>query len=234
MSAPVFPPLFSGVDAGAGDPLALACRAAAEGCEAGLIAHALAPDRLRAALVLAPEVPLGKAMVALPVCGIGIQNALGVLAPPEVAVHLGWEGAVRLNGGICGALRVIAPHRDPLAEVDWLAIGLTLDLWPESDEGGETPERTALAAEGCGDIDPVTLLEAWARHSLVWLNTWEAEGNAPLHREWTGFAHGLGGDIAVLGRTGRFTGVDEDFGLLLKQGETTRLLPLTDLLEDAP
>jgi len=33
--------------------------------------------------------------------------------------------------------------------------------------------------------------------------------------------------------TGSFTGVDENFGLLLKTDKTTHLIPLTDLLEPA-
>ena len=33
--------------------------------------------------------------------------------------------------------------------------------------------------------------------------------------------------------TGDFTGIDENFGLLLKTDTTTHLIPLTDLLEPA-
>ena len=58
------------------------------GCDAGLVVHNISPDTLRAAIVFAPEVTLEEAIVMLPTCGIGFQNALGALAPPAVAVHL--------------------------------------------------------------------------------------------------------------------------------------------------
>ncbi|SFR64291.1 biotin/lipoate--protein ligase family protein [Litoreibacter janthinus] len=233
MTQPQFPPLFSG-EAAKGDPFALACGRAAEGCDAGLVFYDLAPDRLRAAIVFAPETALHDALAALPVCGVGFQNALGALGPPEVAVHLGWDGPIYVNGGRCGALRVAASPKDPMAEPDWLVVGLDLWLWPASEEGGLTPDQTALYAEGCAEVDAVELLEAWVRHTLVGLNAWSDSGLASLHREWGGLAHGKGTDIDVLGHAGHFLGVDEHFGLLLRQGDTTRLIPLTELLEDLP
>ena len=36
----------------------------------------------------------------------------------------------------------------------------------------------------------------------------------------------------VAGQRGTFTGLDEDFAMLLKQGDTTRAIPLSVLLTD--
>ena len=47
----------------------------------------------------------------------------------------------------------------------------------------------------------------------------------------TGMLAGLGEDVARGGHEGRFLGVDERFGMLIREGATTRLRPLTDLLE---
>ncbi|TRD23010.1 biotin/lipoate--protein ligase family protein [Palleronia caenipelagi] len=208
---------------------------AAEGCEAGMVTACSDGDLLEAALVLAPEVPLAEAAAMLPLCAVGLQNALGALAPPEVAVHLDWSGAVRLNGGICGGLNLTASTADPNVEPDWLVVGLHLDLRPQTDAPGLTPERTTLWAEGCGDIAPADLVSAWARHTLWWITRWEdPEGARALHTEWAGLTHGSGDPLSVSGQTGTYLGVDERFGLLLKQGPDTRLIPLTDLLEDAP
>jgi len=226
MNSPQFPPLFTGQDADGGDPFALACAAADAGCDAGLVIHDLGAETLRAAIVFAPEVPLAKAVAILPVCGVGFHNALGALAPPEVAVHLGWDGAIYLNGGRCGALRIASPGR-PEAEPDWLVVGLSLTLWPADQDTGRTPDQTALYAEGCADVAADTLLEAWVRHTLVGINSWLETGTGPLHRDWTGLAHGLSGDLSIAGRTGRYLGLDEDFGLLLKSGEQTIVIPLT-------
>ena len=99
------PPLFlEQAVTGALDPFNKACSQALLGCDAGLVVHNLSSDMLRAAIVFAPEVTLEEAMVMLPTCGIGFQNALGALAPPEVAVHLTWDGLILINGARCGRL----------------------------------------------------------------------------------------------------------------------------------
>ena len=231
MSEPLtFPPLMSGEAAGPGlAPFDLACQKAELGVDAGLVVYDLGPSTLSAALVLAPEVPLAQAMAMLPLCGVGFQNALGALAPPEVAVHLDWSGALRINGARCGALRIAASTTAPAEVPDWLVIGLDLPLWPEGD-GGETPDETALYAEGCADVAAPRLLEAWARHCLHWINRWDEGDRAALHAEWRGLAHGMGEEITQGDHSGTFLGVDEDFGMLIRDTETTHLIPLTTVL----
>jgi len=226
MITPSFPPLFTGRDANGNDPFALACATAEAGCDAGLVIYDLAPNTLRAAIVFAPDVSLARAAVVLPICGVGFQNALGALAPPEVGVHLGWDGTIYINGGRCGAMQMAASGQ-PEDEPDWLVIDLTLALWPVSDDTGLTPDDTALYAEGCAEVDAVALLEAWVRHTLVGINAWADTGTAQLHREWSGLAHGLEGEITVAGQTGTYSGLDENLGLLLKVDEKTILVPLT-------
>lgn len=226
MIAPSFPPLFTGQDAQGADPFALACATAEAGCDAGCVFYDLAPDTLRAAVVFAPDVPLAQAAVMLPICGVGFQNALGALAPPEVSVHLGWDGGIYVNGGRCGSLRMAAAGT-PEAEPDWLVIDLTLTLWPTNEDTGLTPDQTALYAEGCAEVDAVSLLEAWVRHMLVGINAWVDGGTVQVHREWSGLAHGLEGVIMVGDQSGTFTGLDENLGLLLKTDEKIVLVPLT-------
>jgi hypothetical protein len=235
MSTPSFPPLLAGHAVQAGeDPFEVAIEQATKGCDAGLIVHDLGATQLRAAFVFAPEVPLSKAAAMMPVCSIGFQNALGALAPPEVGLHFDWAGGLRVNGGLCGRMRMAASTTDPQDVPDWLVVGFELSLWPGSEESGLTPDQTALYSEGCAEVDALNLLEAWARHSLVWINRWEDEGTAAIHREWTGLAHGVGTQIVQNGVSGSFTGIDEDFGLLLKTDTRTRLFPLTTLLEARP
>ncbi len=232
MTPPVFPPLFCGLDADGADPFALACAQARAVCDAGLVTYDLAHDRLRAGIVFAPEVPLRDAAAMLPLCGVGFQHALGALAPPEVAVHLGWGGEIYLNGGHCGDLKIAAADPDPNAVPAWLVIALSLELWPPSEDTGLTPDATALYAEGCGEVDPKTLLEAWVRHTLVELNDWAEDGNARLHRSWLGLAHGRDRGLTVAGQQGTFIGLDENLGLLLKSDGESRLIPLTALLTE--
>ena len=233
-----FPPLFSGeAVSGSTDPFIKACTKATIGCDAGLLVHSITPDHIKAAIVFAPETPLEAAMQAMIACGVGFQNAMGALAPPEVGVHLGWQGEIYVNGGRAGRLRVAASDPDPLKEPNWLVVGLELDLLPQNEgETGDRPNETCLMMEGCGDISPIRLLEAWARHTLVWLNDMQTDGPRALHEQWRGLAKGIGEDIRINTAAGTFVGIDEQFGLLLKIGSKTQLFPLSSILEtgDAP
>ena len=234
---PLFPPLLKGLATGPADPFRVACGQAERGVDSGLLTWSITEGRLRAALVLAPELALEPAMAAFCACAVGAQNALGALAPPESAVHLDWTGGIRLNGGHCGGLRVAASGRDPNAVPDWLVVGLELTQHlPDDLEPGQTPDRTALDQEGGGDLDPVDLLEAWARHSLLWLNELDdPKGRSGLFREWESLAWNLGQAISLplegTRLVGTFLGLDENFGMVLKTGAATRLIPLSALIE---
>lgn len=228
-----FPPLLSGVAVtGPEDPLEKACALAALGCDSGTLVHNVQVNQLRAALVFAPEVTLEDAMVMLVVCGIGFQNALGALAPPEVAVHLTWAGDIQVNGAGCGGLRAVASTSDPSAVPDWLVIGLDVPILQVGQDSGIDPTKTALYDEGCAEVEPDLLLESWARHTLVWINRWTDEGNAPLHSQWIGLTPGIGEDITQHGKTGVFLGVDDRFGMLIRDQEATHLIPLSTVLGD--
>ncbi|NNU80374.1 DUF4444 domain-containing protein [Halovulum dunhuangense] len=233
-TAPSFPPLLTG-RAVREDAFGTAIAMAREGVDGGTVVYVEAPDALEAAIVFAPEVPLSQAAQMLVVCGTGFANALGVLAPPRVALHLEWNGTIRVNGGRCGRLRMAASTSDPGAVPDWLVVGLDLRFVPPPLAPGETPDETGLYAEGCGDLDPPRLLESWTRHMLVWLNRWEEEGPKPLHAEWIGTLYGRGEETTqtLEGRavSGTLLGTDDAFGLLLRTADGTKLIPLTELLE---
>ncbi len=171
-------------------------------------------------------------MAAMIACGIGFQNALGALAPPEVAVHLTWAGGIRVNGAACGHLRAAASTTDPAATPDWLVIGLEVPVLPDT---SPSPDRTCLHNEGCTELAPARLLEAWVRHTQVSLNRLEDGDRRGLHREWRALAHGIGETARLQTRngtrTGTFVGTDENFGMMLRTGDHTDVLPLSSLLE---
>jgi biotin-(acetyl-CoA carboxylase) ligase len=236
--APTFPPLFTGqaLD-GPQDPFEKARAEALLGCDAGLVVHNISASHLRAAIVFAPEMPLRRAMAVLIACGIGYQNALGALAPPEVAVFLTWEGGILVNGAGCGRLRAAAETSDPDAEPKWIVVGVEVPLNPQAGtDPGADPARTFLSEEGCVEVAPERLLEAWVRHTLVWINRLEEDGPRALHAEWRGLAKGVGEDVELTLRgephAGTFVGVDEEFGMLLREGEQTRVVPLWQVLEN--
>ncbi len=234
---PTFPPLLTGqAVTGAIDPFEKAISLATLGCDAGTIVHNISNDVLRAAFIFAPEVPLEQACAMMIACGIGYSNALGALAPPEVAVHLDWHGGILVNGAMCGGLKMAASDNNPTTIPDWLVVGLTVPLLPAYDEGGHTPDQTTLFQEGCVEVNPTELLESWSRHTLVWINRWSDEGPAPLHAEWRAKAYAMGDDVTtnVDGTeiTGSFLGIDEAFGMLIRTSKTTQVKPLSSLLQN--
>ncbi|MCF6231755.1 MAG: DUF4444 domain-containing protein [Rhodobacteraceae bacterium] len=235
---PDFPPLISPQRvAGTIDPFAKARGLAALGCDSGTLVHAIAPERLRAAIVFAPEVALSQAVQVFCACATGFQNAFGGLAPPEVALHLTWDGKILVNGAKAGFLRMASSHSDPNDVPDWLVVGFDIWLLPQGDgDPGDTPDQTSLYMEGCAGVSPLELLEGWARHTLVWVNGLVDGDTQSLHREWRELLYGVGESLpmGVAGQElcGTFMGADANFAMLRRDGDVTSLIPLTDLLEE--
>lgn len=224
-----FPPLLTGL-AVAGDPFGVAVRSAAE-AEPGSVFYLPAEDRLEAAVLLAPETALADAITVCFAVSLGLNDAIGALAPPEVAFHLEWPGAFRVNGASCGGMRVQASTSVPDEEPDWLVIGLDVPVHvTTAQEPGAMPDRTSLHAEGCGEISGPALTEAWARHMMNWLHIWLTDGFQPLHVHWSTRAYRLG-ETVVAPEPGTFVGLDERGGMILKDDAGARILPLTCLLE---
>jgi biotin-(acetyl-CoA carboxylase) ligase len=224
-----FPPLLTGI-AVTGDPFQAALRSVADEVEPGAVFYGTDPARMQTAIVLAPEEPLAQALRVSFAVSLGLNDALGAIAPPEVGVHLAWPDRIKVNGAYCGSLSLAASTRDPAEEPDWLIVGLEIPLLlPGETEPGHDPDRTALHEEGCGDIALPDLIEAWGRHMMNWLHIYLTEGFEPLHREWRGKGEALGGEITYPER-GTFVGLDENGGMILKSGATTRILPLAAYL----
>ena len=233
-AAPSFPPLLRGEEVLPGtDPFAKAVAAATLGTDPGLICWARDETALRAALVLAPEAQLEHAVGITFAVAHGLGDALGALAPPEVALHYVWPDGFKVNGADCGSMRAAASTDDPVTVPEWLVVGVEMPYAPNSTvEPGRRPDQTSLIEEGCIDVTPLRLLESWSRHMLVWINRWLGDGFQPLHAAWRERAWGMGEDLAD--GSGTFMGLDELGGMLVKTAETTELRPLSSMLEAAP
>jgi BirA family transcriptional regulator, biotin operon repressor / biotin---[acetyl-CoA-carboxylase] ligase len=209
---PRFPPLLSGREVKRRRPLDAAVAAAAEGCDAGLVAYAVDRARLRMAIVLAPEVPLARAVQVGHVMMVAAGDSIGALAPPEVGISYRWPGLLLVNGGVSGWVQLAAAGRDLDAIPDWLVLSLELRLRADGRaEPGQTPGETALYEEGTGAIPPARLIESASRHFLTWLHRWDTDGFKPVHDAWMARAEP---DMTVDGA--RFLGLDEDGRALLK------------------
>jgi biotin-(acetyl-CoA carboxylase) ligase len=233
LEGPTFPPLLTGVPLGARvDPFARAVAQAQGGeVEPGTVHYAETDRALRLAVTFAPETPLRHAMGVVLAVELGLADAIGALAPPEVAVHFTWPAGVKVNGAACGRIRAAASTTDPAAEPDWLVVGVELDVSPEpGTETGRTPDRTWLHAEGCADVTVPALISSFARHMLVWVHSFMADGLGPAHAAWRAKCDTLEQDITEP-QAGFFAGLDEHGGMLLRTGSGTRIIPLTTMLE---
>ncbi len=224
-----FPPLLTGL-AVAGDPFEAACDAA-DTSDPGTVFYSPDEAIFQVAVLLAPETPLSEAISVSFAASLALNDAIGALGPPEVAFHLEWPGAFRVNGASCGTLRARASTDIPTEEPDWLVIGLDVPVAGAMDtEPGAVPDRTTLHAEGCGEITTAALTESWARYFMNWLHIYLTDGLAELHETWRSRAYRLG-EAVDTPEPGIFVGLDEWGGMILKDGETMRILPLTLLLE---
>ncbi|MEX2475309.1 biotin/lipoate--protein ligase family protein [Marinobacter sp.] len=231
MQSPQFPPLLTGeVVPRNTDPFSKAVSQAIAGVDSGTIFYSEAGDTLRAALVLAPETPLEEAILAVYVAQIGLAESLGALAPPEVPVHFQWPDRIKVNGAVCGGVRYAADVSDPKATPNWLVIGIDIPFIPESDEPGTNPNQTCLLDEGCGEIEPMALLESWSKHTLLWLTYFLDSGFQRVHNEWRPRCDTLG-KMLDYPRPGVFVGLDEKGRMLLRQDVMTETVSLIEFAE---
>lgn len=174
-------------------------------------------------IVLEPSVGRARCYEMLPLVMVAFAEALGALSPPEVAVQHRWPATILVNGADAGRARLaLAADDGPDGLPRWSAVGLeiALALPVEGPEPGFDLQRTTLAEEGCGAITGRELIEVTARHFLAWLDAWEQEGFAPVHRQWTFAWADNARDLRVAAGDGTIRGqalgIDEHGGLLLK------------------
>lgn len=228
---PQFPPLFNGEKVPKHtDPFDKAVSRAVAGIDSGTIFYSEDSDTLRAALVLAPETPLEESIQAVYVAQIGLAESLGALAPPEVPVHFEWPDRIKVNGAVCGRVRYAAETMDPSQIPNWLVIGIEVAFIPETDDPGANPHQTCLYEEGCGEIEPMALLESWSKHTLLWLTHFLDSGFDRIHNEWRPRCDSLGKEIEAP-IEGLFVGLDEKGRMLLRQGVMTETLSLINYAE---
>jgi len=203
----------------AAEPRAAAIEAATAGCDGGLICWR-GGDALDVAIVLAPEVPLAQAAQMLPLTALALRDALGAIGPPELPIHLTWDGRIMINGAEAGRATLLAPGADPDAVPDWLVSHVYIAFMPV-----DAPDRTALWSEGAGDITPDELVEAWGRNLMYRLSVWEDDRAKSLHADLTGCSW------EKEAKDETFVGYDEGLGRLRRDGSSVTLDPLTDLME---
>lgn len=190
----VLPPLYTAVRLRElGDAFAHAAEIAAES-GAGTLVHVGRFDLVEFALVLEPEEPLRAARRALYAGMIALNDALIAAAEPETTIEIDWPHAIRVNGGVVGGGRLAWPQGVAEDAVPpWLVFGAMVRLHPASDqEPGYHPNVTNLAEEGFGGLAEEgesglvsqRIIESFARHFMIAVDTWQEQGFATVARRY--------------------------------------------------
>ena len=169
------------------DLRAVARRLADGGAEPGTILWSPRADRFQAAMILAPEEPLAVAALAVYLGMLAMGDALGSLIPAGIDVTFSWPNQIDLNGARLGTVDLDVPSAtDRETTPEWLVLSFDLSIAGGIEATAETIDVsvTTLEDEGCGAASSGDLLEALARHALVWSNRWHDDGFAPLRPVW--------------------------------------------------
>ncbi len=220
------------------DALAAAVAACRQGGdEVGAVFAAASDSRLSMAVVLGPEVAPRRCWEMLFLAAVAFGDAVGALAPPELAVHYRWPDRIVVNGAEAGRVRLaMTEELDETGAPLWLVLGLDCAIRPEADgpEPGVYLDRTTLFSEGAVEESVQDWAEAFSRHLLVWIHTWEESGFRRIHEIWWGRHDPKSerfswqeGDGEVRGKP---VGLDEHGSLLIQVGEEMRLLEPERLL----
>jgi hypothetical protein len=167
-----------------GDAFAHAVRIAADS-GAGTLVHVGRFDLAEFAVVLEPEEPLRTARRAL-YAGLGaLADALAVHAPPEKPISFDWPDAIRVDGGLVGGARLAWPARaDEEEPPPWLVFGAMIRTVAMGEqEMGLFPLASALNQEGF-DLGSDRLVESFARHLMVAVDTWQQDGFAEVAKNY--------------------------------------------------
>lgn len=237
---PRFPPLLDGI---AVSPRTDAFdeaveRAAAGRAGAGDVLWRASGEAFDVAVVLEPDVDARRTCQMLPLTMVAFADAVGAVGPADVGIFYRWPSTFIINQAVVGAARMAMSSAQPDAIPRFAVVGVNAAMMaPDEAEPGHRLDRTNLFDEGFGDVPASELISAFSRHFLAWVDIWQDDGFAPVHRMWTDRAEARERPtvtIRWLGEKlhGTYVGLDEDGNFLITpRGHPTRALALIDAVE---
>jgi biotin-(acetyl-CoA carboxylase) ligase len=145
---------------------------------AGTLVYVGRFDLAEFAVVLEPEEPLRQARRAFYAGMVALADALAAHAQPETAISIRWPDALFVNQGLVGGGRLSWPPGIKEDETPpWLVLGAMIrTVSMTGNEPGLNPLVTALEEEGFTDVLSNHLVESFARHFMVAIDSWQESG----------------------------------------------------------
>jgi biotin-(acetyl-CoA carboxylase) ligase len=145
---------------------------------AGTLVYVGRFDLAEFAVVLEPEEPLAQARRAFYAGMVALADALAAHAQPETSITIDWPDSISVNLGIVGGGRLGWPQGIKEDEVPpWLVFGAMIrTVSMTGGEPGLNPLVTALEEEGFTDVMSSHLVESFARHFMVAIDSWAESG----------------------------------------------------------
>jgi biotin-(acetyl-CoA carboxylase) ligase len=180
------PPPFSAVRLReVGDAFAHATSIAAEQ-GAGTLVYVGRFDLAEFAVVLEPDEPLLKARRVFYAGMTALADALATYAQPETSIVIDWPGSLFVNQGLVGGGRLAWPQGARESETPpWLVFGgMIRTVSMTGNEPGLNPLVTALEEEGFTDVLSNHVVESFARHFMVALDSWQETSFVAVARSY--------------------------------------------------
>lgn len=140
------------------------------------------------------------------VAGLALERTVSALIGERAQASLKWPNDVLVDGKKASGILLESAMRDN--KIDWLAIGLGLNLAHHPDD---TPyPATSLAAYMDTPANNLAALEILARAFDEVFRQWRNGGFGPVLQAWRAVAHGLGGPIVATLENEQFEGIFKD------------------------
>jgi BirA family transcriptional regulator, biotin operon repressor / biotin---[acetyl-CoA-carboxylase] ligase len=190
------------------------------------------PGNLAATLVYKPWASPAEAAKRSFLAANALYQALAIVAP-GARLSLKWPNDVLLNGGKVAG--IMLESRGTGAMVDWLAIGIGVNLLAAPDRAAVTgsADPVSLADETGVTITPEEFLPYLANAFAVQESKLAAFGFPRIREEWLEHAARLGEPIIARTTSREFVGifetVDQDGNLMLATSDGVELIPAADV-----
>jgi len=231
---PLLPPILTPIPVVNGIDVFAKAIAVAGKSETGTVLYSENPEYVEVAIILSPEIPKIKCNQMLYIMMVASGDAIGALAPPEVAVTYAFPGFIFLNRGEDGLVKVeIAPSNDDQSIPDWMVVGLKLRLNNniEINENEINADVTSLADEGGGYVSRTRAIESLSRHFLAWVSQWEDEGFKPVTEVWNKRREETKVVTLKSGQEVSWVGLDENGLAIVKSNAQEVFLSPIDIIE---